>query len=63
MIIESLLTVNNFKTRRSNIIKKLEANEYVDLIEVLVFLKKWLVDHILGVDKKYGAWFNERGIK
>ncbi len=45
------------------IITKLEANERVDLIEVLMFLKKWLVDHIHCVDKKYSGWLNEHGIQ
>ena len=43
-------------------ITSIENGEDVDLIEVLVFLKKWLVDHIMGTDKKYGDHFNERGI-
>ncbi len=45
-----------------DVIRKLESNEYVDLIEVMVFLKKWLIDHIYAVDKKYGPWLNECGI-
>jgi hemerythrin-like metal-binding protein len=40
----------------------IENGEEVDLIAVLIFLKKWLVDHIMGTDKKYGGYLNERGI-
>jgi methyl-accepting chemotaxis protein/hemerythrin len=31
-------------------------------MEVMNFLKDWLIKHIKGVDKKYSAYFNERGI-
>lgn len=47
----------------AEVVRKLEIGEYVDLIEVMVFLKKWLIDHIYGVDKKYGPWMNEHGIQ
>lgn len=32
-------------------------------IEVMRFLKDWLTKHILGLDKKYGPFFNEKGLK
>lgn len=32
-------------------------------IEVMRFLKDWLTKHILGSDKKYGPFFNEKGLK
>jgi len=32
-------------------------------IEVMNFLKDWLKNHILGIDKKYGPFFNEKGLK
>jgi len=32
-------------------------------IEVMRFLKDWLTKHILGTDKKYGPYFNEKGLK
>jgi len=32
-------------------------------MDVMHFLKDWLVGHIKGVDKKYGPFFNERGIR
>ncbi len=47
----------------SEIISKIERDESVDMIDVILFLKKWLVDHILGVDKKYGPYLNEHGIR
>jgi hemerythrin len=31
-------------------------------LDVMVFLKDWLFEHILGSDKKYGPYLNMRGI-
>lgn len=32
-------------------------------IDVMNFLRTWLVEHIGGVDKKYTSFFNSKGIK
>jgi hemerythrin len=32
-------------------------------IEVMTFLSDWLKNHIMGVDKKYSAFLNEKGVK
>jgi len=32
-------------------------------IEVIDFLSNWLKSHISGVDKKYGPFFNAKGLK
>lgn len=32
-------------------------------IEVMDFLCNWLKNHIQGVDKKYGPFFNQKGLK
>lgn len=32
-------------------------------IEVMAFLKDWLVQHIQGTDRRYGAHFRERGVR
>lgn len=32
-------------------------------LEVMNFLKNWLVNHIMGSDKKYGPYLNSKGIK
>lgn len=43
--------------------KKLQSGEFVLSIEVLNFLKDWLINHILKVDKNYVDFFNKNGIK
>ena len=43
-------------------INKLESGEEIDLIKLMVFLKNWLVNHIMGIDKKYSTPMNENGI-
>jgi hemerythrin-like metal-binding protein len=32
-------------------------------LELMRFLKDWLIVHIQGTDKKYSAFFNEKGLK
>jgi hemerythrin len=32
-------------------------------VQVMLFLKDWLKGHILGSDKKYGPYFNEKGLR
>ncbi|MDX9977015.1 MAG: bacteriohemerythrin, partial [Candidatus Cloacimonadales bacterium] len=52
--------LNNQITAHKNLIKRVdeiihqfENHEDVNMIGVMVFLKDWLVGHIMGVDKKY----------
>ena len=35
--------------------KKMRGGEFVSSVELLAFLRDWLTNHILTVDKKYGA--------
>ncbi|OUS14110.1 hypothetical protein A9Q89_01185 [Gammaproteobacteria bacterium 53_120_T64] len=46
----------------ANVIKRIEAGEHVNMIEVIVFLTAWLKGHILGEDLKYGEYFQQQGI-
>lgn len=47
--------VAQFKTRH-------ERGEVALSIEMMIFLKDWLINHIQGSDKKYGPFLNERGL-
>ena len=42
---------------------KFEAGETLHTQSVIEFLQNWLVNHIQGVDKKYGPHLNENGIR
>lgn len=43
-------------------IQKIERNEDINLIQLMIFLKDWLVSHIMGMDKKYSEPMNRNGI-
>jgi hemerythrin len=42
--------------------KKFQAGSSMLTITVMNFLKDWLTNHIQGVDKKYGAFLNGKGV-
>ncbi len=46
-----------------NFVSRVNKGENVDLIELMSFLKNWLLVHIKNSDKKYGAWLNAKGIR
>ncbi|MCP4353146.1 MAG: hemerythrin family protein [Desulfobacterales bacterium] len=61
---------NNHKKEHSEFVKKI--SEFKDgfekgklglSIQVMNFLRDWLQKHIKEVDKKYGPFFNEMGLK
>ncbi len=58
------------KIEHSNFVKKVtefkkgfESGQLALTIEVMNFLKDWLRGHIQETDKKYGPFFNEKGLK
>jgi hemerythrin len=42
---------------------KFEKGQSALSIDILIFLKEWVFNHILGTDKKYGPFFNKHGLK
>jgi len=72
---ESLLKNNGYpgyanqKNQHEALIKKVSdfqskyhSGQIVMGVEIMSFLKDWLLNHISGSDKKYGAFLNEKGI-
>ncbi|KNZ69825.1 hemerythrin-like metal-binding protein [Thermincola ferriacetica] len=43
--------------------KDLKDGKFAISMEIMTFLKDWLINHISGSDKKYGPFFNEHGLK
>jgi hemerythrin len=39
-----------------------KAGKAILTLDVMMFLKDWLVKHIQGDDKKYGAYLNTKGV-
>ena len=61
---------NNHKKEHLNFTKKVtefkagfDKGKIGLSIEVMNFLSNWLQNHIKRVDKKYGPFFNEKGLK
>jgi len=53
---------NNLISRVDQIINQFNSNQEVNMIEVMVFLKDWLVGHIMGMDKKYAPFMHDKNI-
>jgi hemerythrin len=61
---------NNHKKEHSDFITKVsefkngfEKGKLGLTIEIMNFLSDWLRNHINGIDKKYGPFFNAKGLK
>ena len=53
----------NFVKKVSEFKNSFDGGQLALTIEVMNFLKDWLKTHIKGTDKKYGPFFNEKGLK
>jgi len=51
-----------FTQKTDELQERLEKVGFVFTVEIINFLRDWLRDHILGVDKKYSRLFNENGL-
>jgi len=54
---------DEFIRKVSDIQKKVAEGKTSVTIETLTFLNKWVIEHIMGTDKKYGPVLNSKGIK
>jgi methyl-accepting chemotaxis protein len=52
---------DNLKKKVADYVEKFK-NDKVTTVEIMNFLKDWLINHIQGSDKKYGPYFNSKGI-
>lgn len=50
----------NFKVKIKEFLDKKAKGEATLSIEIMNFLKEWLVKHIMGTDKKYGPFLVEK---
>jgi hemerythrin len=53
----------DFVKKVSDVKTKFDSGQQGLPIEILNFLSDWLGTHIKGTDKKYGPFFNEKGLK
>ena len=42
--------------------ERAEQKSFGLTLEIMGFLRTWLLDHIMGTDKKYSAFFNAHGL-
>ena len=52
-----------FMDKVSDFKKDFDAGRIGLSVEVMNFLSDWLKNHIMGSDKNYSAFFNEKGLK
>lgn len=45
------------------LVARLEKGEAAVNVDLLIFLRDWLKNHIQREDKEYGPWLNEHGLK
>lgn len=43
--------------------QKFDTGEISSPVQITNFLKEWLSKHIMGTDRAYGAFLNERGVR
>lgn len=51
-----------FTKKVSDFQQSLNSGKTIVSMDVMSFLKNWLLNHITGTDKKYGPFLNEKGL-
>jgi len=54
---------DEFIAKVSEVEEKFNSGKLVLSIEVTIFLKDWLKNHVQGTDKKYSDFFIKNGVK
>lgn len=52
----------DFVAKVSDFVEKHKAGKLMLSMEVMTFLIQWLKEHIMGSDKKYGPFLNQKGV-
>ena len=52
-----------FIDRIQKVIRDLHSSQADQIETAPGILRSWLVDHIMGIDKKYSYFFNQRGLR
>ncbi len=50
----------NFKAKIKEFLNKKAKGDVTLSVEVMTFLKEWLIKHIMGTDKKYGTFLQQK---
>jgi hemerythrin len=53
---------NEFVKQIAEFHEQYENGKTLLSVDLMMFLKKWLTEHIKGTDQKYSAFFNEHGL-
>jgi hemerythrin-like metal-binding protein len=53
----------SFKKKIGDYKQSLDAGKTKDIIDLVTFLKDWLLKHIMGTDQKYAPLFQEKGLR
>lgn len=54
---------NDFIKKINDFKRDFESGKALLSVEIMKFLKDWLIKHIKGSDKKYSEFFNKHGLK